>query len=275
MTICFRIDPAPYFRPQQTTPLFSWAIKNVQEKDRIAFFNQSCIVLHETLICFNEWLATKEHQQIHSSVKTLAREWQIHTATAASPVWAKVAEAVEKNSKPQGGENLKTHTRLTAKWRVLNTDIVQQIREHLVALVPGVSHEGALRIVFNFDEASMINKNEHDASFSKFTEFRKAFQSLPRYKGSGILLFCVVSDTSSSLANFSPAQRFDRSKRVSEGGFKLYPPFSLVMTMDVWWYAVQNLLVSETLSIRSRSPGENKEISLWDSDLRRMKAPHS
>ena len=53
-------------------------------------------------------------------------------------------------------------------------------------------------------------------------------------------MFCTVLDTSSRISNFSPVKGSEPSLRETLSG-ELFPPFSHVMSFDLWWHAAARL----------------------------------
>jgi hypothetical protein len=69
--------------------------------------------------------------------------------------------------------------------------------------------------------------------------------SLPFNELNSMWIFVVATDTTSKLANLAPAKHKDPSDRVTLEGMELFPPFSLIKTIDVWWFAVKDKEVPE------------------------------
>jgi hypothetical protein len=53
---------------------------------------------------------------------------------------------------------------------------------------------------------------------------------LPRYSG----IFAIFTDTISRISNFAPKSELDPSLRISEAGEKLFPPFYILDTIDIY-----------------------------------------
>uniref|UniRef100_A0A1D1XK08 Cytochrome c-type biogenesis protein CycH n=1 Tax=Anthurium amnicola TaxID=1678845 RepID=A0A1D1XK08_9ARAE len=88
-----------------------------------------------------------------------------------------------------------------------------------------------LKILFIFDEARYLTttKNIKDGR-SHFYYLRHALKYLPRYSG----IFAIFTDTISRISNFAPKSEFDPSLRISEAGEKLFPPFYILDTIDIY-----------------------------------------
>ncbi|CAG8656966.1 8131_t:CDS:2, partial [Paraglomus occultum] len=88
-----------------------------------------------------------------------------------------------------------------------------------------------LKILFIFDEARHLTttKNIED-SRSHFYYLRHALKYLSRHSG----IFAIFTDTISRISNFAPKSEFDPSLRISEAGEKLFPPFYISDTIDIY-----------------------------------------
>jgi hypothetical protein len=78
----------------------------------------------------------------------------------------------------------------------------------------------------------------------KFPLLRRAMRALPYNTSSRVHVFCIVTDTISRLANFSPAKRWAGSIRLTDGGLQLFPPFTLFKTIDLWWKRFEGVSIS-------------------------------
>ena len=86
-----------------------------------------------------------------------------------------------------------------------------------------------LRLIFTFDEArSLLSVPVQERTV--FYHFRHALSHLPQNGG----VFVIVTDTISKISNFAPVAGRDSSQRVSKLGWKLYSPFYLLDTLDLF-----------------------------------------
>ncbi|PLW13979.1 hypothetical protein PCANC_18105 [Puccinia coronata f. sp. avenae] len=72
-----------------------------------------------------------------------------------------------------------------------------------------VLKDSALRVLLAIDEASAMLEAPEDRDISMFRLFRRAMRKIPQDSG----IFVILVDTTSRVANFSPAAREDRSSR--------------------------------------------------------------
>jgi len=87
------------------------------------------------------------------------------------------------------------------------------------------------KLVFIFDEARSLLKNDLDSLDQKdyrFLNFRRALRCLPEN------IFTIIADTLSTLSNFQPVSSLDPSSRVQRHAYKLFSPFYLIPTFDLF-----------------------------------------
>ena len=100
---------------------------------------------------------------------------------------------------------------------------------------------GYFPVVFVFDEARQLKLYAADNA-ERMPLLRLAMRALPFFDNSRAALpVCVVTDTTSKIANLAPA------------GVKLFDPFTLVMTLDLWWPALSAVLASHQMRLSKSS----------------------
>ena len=246
LTVCLREQAFDFFRPQQTSALLQWAYSHVSRETQGRFTNQCCILLRQLLLAFNVWL--KCESQPVAGVSDLARAWRKYSGDPKNPMWATIHEAVAADEDPVSNLENTTVDNIIENWRSLNLPLLADIAKNLAMLTPGESHHNKLRILLCFDEARGINicsQKDQEGCLLKFPLLRRAMRSLPlNTPEAPFLVFCVVTDTISKLANLAPAKNFITSGRTASEGIELYPPFTLIKTVDIWWKRFENLPVS-------------------------------
>jgi hypothetical protein len=101
-----------------------------------------------------------------------------------------------------------------------------------------------VNLLFVVDEARQVNVAS--GSKARFSLFRRAMRCLPfNDEQSRGISFCMVTDTTPKVASLAPVQKYDPSFRF---GWRLYPPFTLMNTLDIWWDAAN---VAEPRPFRS------------------------
>jgi hypothetical protein len=88
------------------------------------------------------------------------------------------------------------------------------------------------KTIFFFDEAAQLVDTR--SSIAPWTRFQILRRSL-RVLGGNKSCFAFFTDTVSTISNFAPSTRWERSSRLTNPvGMKLFPPFWWLPTMDVW-----------------------------------------
>lgn len=130
-------------------------------------------------------------------------------------------------------------------------------------------------MLFFFDEVRSLYLTRsvgQSVSEDAFLLTRAAMGSLPFHSSSASQpdVFVVVSDTSSKISNLAPAARVDGAKL-------LFPPYSLIKTLDVFWRAVSDVSVlsseerrmssAEILKAAVNDGGRLKQVLVSSSDV--------
>ena len=249
-------------------------------RDLYPFTNQGCVLFHRCLELLDLWLLnqlpslsptvstatplnlTQVPNQQPKSVKELATQWAEHLQENGDAFWADVMQTMESNRSVYP-EALSPPITLTTPidpatarsiadaWRPKTETVKQRISKKLLLLDPcygkGADADSRLQILFFIDEARQFARlSERDRSDDLFVWFRRSIRCLPFNFGSGKPaltphIFCVVTDTTSSISNLSPALSDDESLRSLVEGFLLFEPFFLLKTQDLWWKEVLKL----------------------------------
>jgi hypothetical protein len=125
-----------------------------------------------------------------------------------------------------------------------HTQKLNQLIDVLLRVLVDEIPKNELLVLFVFDEARMLGLSSKKES--RFPLLRRSFQCLPFFQvdKEGVLLFCTVLDTTSKLANLSPAPLVDPSFRIRIKGNKLFPPFTMLDTIDAWYHEAKIRVVN-------------------------------
>ena len=96
---------------------------------------------------------------------------------------------------------------------------------------PDISNR-LVKTIFFFDEAAqLVNMAAVIAPWTRFQILRRSL----RVVGGNNCCFAFFTDTVSTISNFAPSTRWERSSRLTGLlGMELFPPFWWLPTMDVW-----------------------------------------
>jgi hypothetical protein len=245
ITFCFRDSPNRHYRPRQSgASLVEWAGKSKSElRD---FSNQCCIMLFFSLAKLEKFLQEqRKAMKTTHSLQSLAQEWYLLTE---DPSFSEeIYEIMKVNARPEGfqGNDLTYVHDLAVAWQKKMESMRKSLTELLESMV--TKEEAAeiaehVRVVFAFDEARRLNVNH--SRDARFVWLRRMMRILSFSDKQGILMFCLATDTTSKLANLPPAKSGDPSLRVNRGGMGLFPPFTFIRSIDVWWNTIADTRIS-------------------------------
>ena len=131
--------------------------------------------------------------------------------------------------------------------RISELALIQKDLLSILASKTGIASTGKkVRFLFVYDEAiNLVRGSEKVDSYSRFYYLRKSFQIFPMNDQASI--FAVVTDTNSSIGNFSPSRYLDPSERARSLPESLFPPYWCVGSHDIWLecnipFAMQDLV---------------------------------
>ena len=109
-----------------------------------------------------------------------------------------------------------------------------------------------VRILLVVDEARNLNRNPGD--LNRFLYFRRSLQCFPFYdRQTEIKFFTVLTDTTSRIANLAPPADVDPSGRLLSRRCLLFPPFTLMNTVDLWWQKARWLSLDAAFQVITRN----------------------
>ena len=91
-------------------------------------------------------------------------------------------------------------------------------------------------LTFMVDEARAMVKAE------SFVAFRRTTRLFPRESGH-VRMFCIVTDTTSKVSDFSPPQGLEESERARELSLKTFQPLTVIESLDSWWSTAAEKLI--------------------------------
>ena len=252
--VCLRLETHADYRPPRSGRLADWATK--EEKDPIKFTRESCAFLEISLRMFKDWLLRlpqltaqpNSSPYTKKSLKELAVDWDEYLKMHANTIWEPLAAEVRASSQDVTLQSTLSSTVLdivklsSARLSLLVNEVTSAFEAHSSDY--SSSGESQPVFVYVIDEASQLKLES--PSFNGLTLFRRALSGIPRgERRQGCLLFCLLTDTVSKVSNFSPASELGESLRLINGA-RLFPPFTVVDTVDVWADKARSTKVTDT-----------------------------
>jgi hypothetical protein len=252
MLICLRPDDDPNYRPPRTPHLADWATRKEIEcaqtytSETCAFFYGYLWELHSFLVSQKE----KFPGGHSSSMQQLTEAWFAEVNGAPdSPIWSRIfSEHICTSTSPETKKS--SLDKIIGDWRgsiiKLQAKLDLVLAELLGVDVWKAEKARQVNILFVVDEARQLNVTS--GAKDRFALFRRAMRCLPyNDKQTRANVFCLVTDTTSKVANLAPVQKYDPSFRIAKhNGQRLFPPFTLIDTVDVWWEAAKAVEVPVT-----------------------------
>jgi hypothetical protein len=254
--ICLRPTASAGYWPPRTPSIADWA--TTKNMDLLSYTTQTCALLQECFQQLHDWLERhklpspdelQEPQQYR--LRQLAEGWYNHVEENSVDFWGRVTDSIKKAEygkvtfTPHGDDVRKAHD-IAAYWRqTFISPLMEQIGTSLAN--HGISsHLGERRLTYLFvvDEAKELQLASGQRD--RFAWFRRALTALPYVKGNE-LAFAIVTDTTSRVANFTPASPLDPSFRVRDPLEKkeLFSPCSVADSVDVWWQSCNRLRLDD------------------------------
>ena len=232
-TVCLRPETDPEYRPPRSGPVADWATKDA--KDPILFTQQTCFFLECVLDLFKDWLSLRSETE-QTDLVSAAKAWEKYQKDNQKKIWdtvnAKIETATRTISNAEGLAN--TIEVIISNSQSRMESVLKKIHDLLAQWVSDYVFSESKRTLFLFvvDEAKQLKLDE--GAMNGFTLFRRALRAFPIASEEVPLLFCLLTDTSSKVSNFSPAAEVSNSARILKGPHLLFPPFTVVNSIDVW-----------------------------------------
>jgi hypothetical protein len=237
--MCLRKTLALGHWPPRTPAIGNWA--TAKDANMLDFTVQTCGVLQACLELLCDWLQLQKHGL---GLKDLTERWYDYVNEKDVEFWnevvfraaqARMPEELMKSLKPTDGEVRRAHN-IAQYWRTHQLGSVTiELRKLLQAR--GIDTAKQLQLLYVVDETKEMNEASGDRD--RFAWFRRALTALPYVSDQDPLAFCVVTDTTSRVANLSPSRALDPSFRVRDPleNKDLFPPCTVADTVDAWWHS--------------------------------------
>jgi hypothetical protein len=213
----------------------------------VDYTTQTCALLETCIEELCAWLPSqsKAGEDLPDQLKALTQAWYNFVHDDPRTFWnratTKVREAKFKAEyvQPLSVDEVRRAHDIAGYWR--KHRIGNSVTE-FGALLQRMDQEekGRLRLLFVVDETKELNVASGHSE--RFTWFTRALTGLP-YSSDEPLSFCVFTDTTSEVANLTPVKALDASFRVRDPLKKsdLFPPCTVVDSLDSWWHSVNRV----------------------------------
>ena len=257
--MCLRApEEADLYRPARTVSIADLLTCNINPASydqALAFTQRSCALFMYCMKSLAEWLAAQvkpgdargtaaarmSAEQRNQARDSLALGWS--QVQQAPEFWEGAAHDMEAIKMPMGSSNL-GHS----KSKKVKRDAGAEAEKHVSSVRNGAFEKTKLRIMKSLKSLlGSVNESELHVLFvvdeasklveaNTFAPFRRALRIFGTSKPY-LNIFCTLTDTTSRVSNLSPAKELETSERASKVGVRLFPPSTLVQSLDAWWFA--------------------------------------
>ena len=256
VTTCFRVESGDWYQPPRTPYIADWASKPYD--DLPLFSAQACTYFEK---CLDRLLGFLEEAEKDKSSLT-GKERRVELATrwsqeAINSIWSEFSQAIDGEVVREEHHEDEEVARLSEEDKarqimasrredLISSGVAERIKEKLEGLCGQQLDATEVHVVFAFDEAMQIVK-----ASGNFQALRRAMRILPD-GGDSVNAFCVVTDTVSTITNFSPPNDKPFSARARDEGLHLFDPFVYVLCFDVWWREAVKTMVPAGATVQDR-----------------------